>query len=46
MELKESLSTLGVKSSGLEDIKRIGLQKRNDEQILNEIENMTNPEEK
>ncbi len=46
MEMKESLTTLGVKSSGLEDIKKIGLQKKNDEQILNEIEHINDPEEK
>lgn len=44
--MKESLNTLGVKSSGLEDIKKIGLQKKNDEQILSEIEHINNPEEK
>ena len=44
--MKESLNLLGIKSSGLEDIKKIGLQKKKDEHILNEIENITDPEEK
>ncbi len=44
--MKESLEILGVKSSGLEDIKKIGLQKKNDENILSEIEHITDPEEK
>ena len=44
--MKESLSILGIKSSGLEDIKKFGLQKKNDEYILNEIEQLTDFEEK
>ncbi len=44
--MKESLSILGVKSSGLEDVKKIASKKRTDEDIFNEIDKVASPEEK
>ena len=43
--MKKSLDILEIKSSGLEDIEKIGLQKKNDEFILNEIDRIAVPEE-
>jgi len=45
-EMKESLNILGIKSSGLEEIKKIALKKRNDDEVFTEIEQITNPEER
>lgn len=44
--MKESFSILGIKTSGLEDIKKIASKRRNDEDVFNDIENITDPEER
>ena len=44
--MKESLNMLGVKSSGLEDVEKIALKKRNDEEALPELERITDLEER
>ena len=44
--MKESLDILRIQSSGLEDIKKIALKRRSDEEVFADIEQMTNPEEK